>query len=286
MTSRSKPCRNVGSLEEMQQRCWEWTERPNGQRVVAGSAYNRYLLRPISLRVTRVLVRFGVRANTITLAMIAVGLLGVACAIPHVAWLAVVAALALALFDLLDAVDGEIARWHGSSSTKGLYLDKIAHLLVAHPSLGIPAFHYYAVTDSVSYLILGIIAVTTSLMAWAARETLFRINAEAAQQIGQTGSTVDTRAPSTNRVFFRLCRVIKQSAVLAFPITKSRVVHIVSLIAIAASFQGVPGGLRILAWFYAVYCATRLAIEIPYFYHARVADVPYEKPPSRYRWPI
>ena len=288
MIRQEKPRRDVGTLEEMRERCWKWIEMPDGRRVLSGSPYSRHIVRPISLRVSRIAIRLGISANAASLMMILAGISGIVFAIPHVVWCTVIAAIAFFLFDLLDSVDGEVARWTGVSSTRGLFLDKVAHLLIEHPSLGMPALHYYAVTGSDRYLMLGAVAIISSVTARAARETFLRINAENSVPIDR-GSAEQLEAagvPPKRSWFLVLCERLKWSPLLAFPFAKSRVVHIATIVAIAVSYGGHSGGLVALAWFFAVYAVARMAIELPYFYFRRVVDVPHVRRPGRYRWPL
>jgi phosphatidylglycerophosphate synthase len=87
-------------------------------------------LRDVSLRLTAVLVRTPVTANQLTGLMIGVGLLAaVAAAQPGVPWALGAAGLVLVYF-LLDLCDGEVARWRGTTSVTGVYLDRVGHYLV------------------------------------------------------------------------------------------------------------------------------------------------------------
>jgi phosphatidylglycerophosphate synthase len=87
-------------------------------------------LRDVSLRLTAVLIRTRVTANQLTAVMIGVGLLAaVAAALPGVPWALGAAGLVLVYF-LLDLCDGEVARWRGTTSVTGVYLDRVGHYLV------------------------------------------------------------------------------------------------------------------------------------------------------------
>jgi len=93
----------------------------------AGRLYMRW----VSLRVTRLLVTTRVTPDALTLLMIAVGLvaavvIGVWPGVPA----AVLAALLIQLYLLLDCVDGEVARWTRRTSARGVYLDRLGHHVV------------------------------------------------------------------------------------------------------------------------------------------------------------
>jgi phosphatidylglycerophosphate synthase len=84
-------------------------------------------MRRISIYATRMFVRLGVTPNTITLVMVAVGVLGgVALLLPGLAG-AVIAVVLIQAYLLLDCSDGEVARWRGMPSMKGIYLDRVGH---------------------------------------------------------------------------------------------------------------------------------------------------------------
>jgi phosphatidylglycerophosphate synthase len=87
----------------------------------------RLYMRSISLRVTRMLLRTRISADTVTWLMIAAGVLAaLVLTVPH-PLTPLVAFLLVQIQLLLDCVDGEIARWRGTCSPAGVYLDRIAH---------------------------------------------------------------------------------------------------------------------------------------------------------------
>jgi phosphatidylglycerophosphate synthase len=87
----------------------------------------RLYMRRISLYATRWLVGTRVTPNTLTVLMIVAGVLAAAVlAVPGVVT-AIVAALLIQLYLLLDCVDGEVARWKRVSSAAGVYLDRLGH---------------------------------------------------------------------------------------------------------------------------------------------------------------
>ncbi len=86
--------------------------------------------RRISIRITWFLLHTSVSANQVSWAMIAAGALaGALVTIENLAT-SVAACLLLYLSFLLDKVDGEIARYHGTESWSGVYLDWLYHRLV------------------------------------------------------------------------------------------------------------------------------------------------------------
>jgi phosphatidylglycerophosphate synthase len=86
-------------------------------------------MRRISPYLTRVLLRAGFSANGVTGLMIVSGAAaGIVLVVPNL-WGALLAVLLAQLQMLWDASDGEVARWRGTSSPLGVFLDKVGHYL-------------------------------------------------------------------------------------------------------------------------------------------------------------
>jgi phosphatidylglycerophosphate synthase len=89
----------------------------------AGRLYMRHL----SIHLTRLLVPTRVTPDAVTWSLIVTGLAAaVVLTVPHW-WAVVIAVLLIQLQGYLDCVDGELARWRGSTGPLGIYLDRIAH---------------------------------------------------------------------------------------------------------------------------------------------------------------
>ncbi|MFI6293068.1 CDP-alcohol phosphatidyltransferase family protein [Nonomuraea sp. NPDC050790] len=95
-------------------------DRKNGEHW-AGVLY----MRAISIRVTWLLAKTRVTPNQLTWVMTVAGVLaGFAMALPGI-WGALLAALLVQVYLLLDCSDGELARWTGKTSLTGVYLDRV-----------------------------------------------------------------------------------------------------------------------------------------------------------------
>jgi phosphatidylglycerophosphate synthase len=92
----------------------------------AGRLYMRW----VSIRVTRHLVGTRATPNSLTLGMIAVGLVAAAAVTVPGVLTAVLAAALIQVYLLLDCVDGEVARWRRMTSAAGVYLDRLGHHVV------------------------------------------------------------------------------------------------------------------------------------------------------------
>jgi phosphatidylglycerophosphate synthase len=98
--------------------------RRNGEHW-AGVVYGR----KVSIHLTKVFLRTGWSADAVTWLMIVVGTgAGLFLLIPGV-WGAVLTALAVQLYLVLDCCDGEVARWRGQTSAAGVFLDRVGHYL-------------------------------------------------------------------------------------------------------------------------------------------------------------
>ncbi|WP_329494205.1 CDP-alcohol phosphatidyltransferase family protein [Kitasatospora herbaricolor] len=100
------------------------------QRRSAEHWAGRLYMRSISLRITRVLapVTF-ITPNGLTYLMMLTGILaGAALVVPGLAG-AVLGALLIQVYLLLDCVDGEVARWRRQTSLTGVYLDRVGHYM-------------------------------------------------------------------------------------------------------------------------------------------------------------
>lgn len=98
-------------------------------RVNAEHWAGRLYMRRLSPYLTSLLLRTQITANGVTWVMIGLGLLAaLSLSLPGLA-AAVGAALLVQAQLLFDCADGEVARWRGTQSPAGVYLDRIGHYL-------------------------------------------------------------------------------------------------------------------------------------------------------------
>jgi phosphatidylglycerophosphate synthase len=121
-------------------------------------------MRRISPYVTRALLPTGISANGVTWLMIISGWLAApALLLPGIAG-AILAVLCTQLQMMWDACDGEVARWRGTSSPMGIFLDKVGHYTVETLialALGVRAAGGAGdITDHLGWICLG------ALLAW------------------------------------------------------------------------------------------------------------------------
>src|SRR3954469_22570296 len=154
----------------------------------------RIFMRRWSPYLTRLLIRTPITPNGVTWLMILAGVLAAgALTVPGVGW-AVVAFLLIQLQLLLDCSDGEVARWRGVSSPKGIYLDRIAHYVTeaALPiALGVRADGGW---DSLgTYTALGLVIAVLVLLIKAETALVFVARAESGRP--PAADTVEVAAP-------------------------------------------------------------------------------------------
>lgn len=97
---------------------------------VIGNWMARRVTRPLALRITWIVLPWGISAHAATLFALLVGLAAAAAFAQGsiTGWL--VGALLLQAWYLLDHVDGQLARWHRTASLDGVQLDYLMHHVV------------------------------------------------------------------------------------------------------------------------------------------------------------
>lgn len=115
---------------------------------------NTYLLRPVAGLLVRILYSSPVTPNQVTVAAIATGVLAAVLYALNTPQLTLVAGVFLALKDLLDTVDGQLARAKQMYSRMGRFLDSIGDAMVnllvfaaiassLHASTGNPFMYFF-----------------------------------------------------------------------------------------------------------------------------------------------
>ncbi|MBT2384280.1 CDP-alcohol phosphatidyltransferase family protein [Streptomyces sp. ISL-11] len=130
----------------------------------------RIYMREISLRCTRVLVNTRLSPNGYTGLMILAGIAaGAALLVPGLTG-AILGALLIQLYLLLDCVDGELARWRKVTSTTGVYLDRVGHylseaaLLVGFGIRAADVFHRDGSATQWQWALLGTVAALGAIL--------------------------------------------------------------------------------------------------------------------------
>lgn len=148
----------------------------------------RLYMRRASIYATRGFVRIGLTPNAITGVMVLAGVLaGAALLLPGLAG-AILAALLIQAYLLLDCSDGEVARWRGVNSVKGVYLDRVGHYLTDAAVLAALGFRA-ADLHANGWAILGLTAALAAILIKAETDLVDAARAHA----GMPAATEDTR---------------------------------------------------------------------------------------------
>jgi len=108
------------SIRELRKKC---QDKGNGRFY---SDWSEYLPRTFSIYFTKFFIKVGVSANQVTVISIIVGLASAVLIALASALSMAIAGMSIFLFTILDCSDGEVARYHGTQSYTGLYLDRFA----------------------------------------------------------------------------------------------------------------------------------------------------------------
>lgn len=196
----------------------------------------RLYMRTLSGHVTRLLVTTRVTPNPLTFAMIVVGLIAaVIVAVPG-PWSAVVAAVLIQVYLLLDCVDGEVARWKRLTSAAGVYLDRLGHHVVESAlvvALGFRAAGGFSTTPS-WWPVLGGIAALVVVLGKLESDLVVVARAGAGLPVGQ--ETDPQSAVGSVRTLRRLFAVVPVHRLVG-------AVELSLLLVLAAVVDGVRGDL-------------------------------------------
>lgn len=148
------------SISELRKICQDTRESGFYYR----SWVEKNIYRGVSIYFTKLFLKIGISANQTTvvafLVMIAAGIL-FAFGDPRY-W--VIGALLLFAYSILDRVDGELARYNRSASTKGAYLESVTYYLAWPFVLACMSFGIYSAIHTITAFIVGFLAVVSSLL--------------------------------------------------------------------------------------------------------------------------
>ena len=131
--------------------------------------YGKYSMRLkiyrfFSIYITRLLIETPITANQLTVLTIIVAIIAAVLFGFGNYLYSIMAAIFLLSIEIWDCLDGEIARYKGSSSLKGVYLDGVAHstytpIILSGITLGV-----FITTNQIIFLAFGITAVVFSAL--------------------------------------------------------------------------------------------------------------------------
>jgi len=128
---------------------------PRNRKRNIGPIDAKLFLRDLSLPVAYLLAKFGISANAITILFLLISIAGnVLFAIPSLLTLILLIVLQ-ELAQMLDCVDGQLARYYGVSSKYGEDFDSVAHILTSGTFMLALGLRFYFQTGLVVFLVLG-----------------------------------------------------------------------------------------------------------------------------------
>ncbi len=262
------------AIAEMRAVCQQRRPNAKGKMVWTGHWFNRLVTRWFSIYLTWVCVKLNISANQVTFMMIIAGLAGVALSIPHLLWLNIIGGLLLFLGEVLDCVDGEVARWTQKSSLKGLYLDLVNHVLCNAPASAICGFHLYAVHRQEKYLILGFLAYAMAQIRLGLKGEYFRVLTEYrphdVRTVESRMSVICTRQHVRGRV-------VSLGMSLLPKCVDEYIIRMATVAAILLSHAQSDAAMVFLAWWFVVFGAVRNMGEIIIRYYVSIPSAEHKK---------
>ncbi len=148
------------------------------EEIVGRANFGYYIVRPISLYLTWLILQTRMSANQVTVLHMVIGLFGSVLLGFAGLKLKLIGIAILYLSYILDNVDGEVARYRKQVSISGKYLDSIAHNIVIMAMFFGFGFGAYLDTGKIELVIFGFLAGFFSL-----RFDILNMYTEAAQSV-------------------------------------------------------------------------------------------------------
>lgn len=155
--------------------------------------------RRVSIHLTRVALRLGLRPNPVSLGMMAVGVAGAGLLVPRAPALNLLGFAVLYLAFLLDKVDGELARVRGTESARGIFLDRMHHRLIEPLLFMGVALHEYLLDGTVLPLLAGFATLVLGNGVDENQHLAPYILGKRLNQGGRLPAVVPRRSPALNR---------------------------------------------------------------------------------------
>ena len=157
----------IEPLSELKRICWKEPD----------VWYAKYVIRHISIRITRLLLPTGISANQATLIFLITGVLGsILLGIGDPSY-SIFGILLIQFSFIFDCIDGEIARYKKQSSVNGVFVDSIGHEILTPAIFLAMTFFIFNNTHQIFMLVLGTIATWASQrpMVMAKEHILFTL---------------------------------------------------------------------------------------------------------------
>jgi phosphatidylglycerophosphate synthase len=225
----------------------------------------RLYMRRLSPYATRVFLTLGLSPNQLTGLMIVAGLAaGVALLWPGLPG-AILAALLVQLYLLLDCSDGELARWTGRTSVTGVYLDRVGHYF-SEAALLVGLGFRAAGGEPTGYAVLGLAAALGAILIKAETDLVDVARARSGRA-AVTEEDAEPRAPTLARLrrvglvlrFYRLILAIELSLVVVLVAVVDAVRGDLAATRVLVIATAVIAGVQVVLHLVSVLASRRLA---------------------------
>lgn len=144
---------NVPSVKELKKLC---------RKKVEIVWYAKYVVRPFSIYITKILLYTPITANQVSLIGMIFGICGAFAIGYGTVQSGIIGVMLLQFGYLLDCIDGEIARYYKQSSVNGIFIDFLGHRIVIPLIFLGAAFMIYMNNQNIYMLIIGILGAEAS----------------------------------------------------------------------------------------------------------------------------
>lgn len=267
----------MSTIKQMREVCQLKKKNAKGQMVLTGQWFNRLFARKFTIYITWLFVKLGISANTVTFMMIPMGIIGAAMMVPHILWMNIAGFIILIMAEMFDLIDGEIARWTGKSSIKGVYLDQVSHIL-CNPLLPIIcSLHLYVMGREVVYLVLGFITYAVATIHLELRNIGILLsyqissNEELVIKGSRTASSMIKRMPFPLNIIFILAKW------LSFLGTDLMAIRLVTLACVIISYFSLISPMKVFAYFFVIFEIIWITSEIGTRFFYRLPETSHKK---------
>lgn len=158
----------VESIKELNRIC----QKPRYKEV--GNWMVRHILRDAALPVTWLLLHTPVTANQVTFVSFLIALWGAIFLASPSPWFFLAGALLLQVWYLLDHVDGQIARYRGTSSLTGRFFDYLTHHVIHGVLFFCLGCYVFRATGNEFYLVWGFITAISIMVFNLIHDTKYK----------------------------------------------------------------------------------------------------------------
>ena len=175
-----------------------------GGKISGDRRWTYRFFRRISIYITWLLLHTKATPNQVTVASLVVAAAGIVLVAFSSPWIALLGYALLIGYHLLDRVDGEIARFRGLFSLRGIYLDNAGHYLTG-AGVFIATTYRYAplVSDSQIIWLIGTIGALASVMSRVEKHASFQLFSQYVLEHPQLAEGISAKAGSLTRAATR-----------------------------------------------------------------------------------